>query len=197
MRSYKIKSSKGVLEMAVDFDEAGHLKHLEIDIKEPLNASQYEKIPQYLPWTENHLPALKEMLFKVQEVKANSSKVAQWCQAYKAAKGLAYKVSDKDAGMLKKATVTPELLAAFFACNEWWAMPKSIGNYVSRQNELADFMKNGVSKAAAPQYPDTWSRELERKYEGDVLTGYFKHLMGLGFEKKYTPGGGTVWVKGK
>jgi hypothetical protein len=195
MSNYLIKSHKGVLEMAAEYDDGGFLKRLEIAIKQPLNAHQIEKMAQILPWTENHLLELKEKVFTVEAMPASSSKVAQWCQAYKAAKGLAYKVSDRDAGMLKKAKVSPELLQAFFDCKEWWSEPKSVGNYVARQNELADFMAHGAPKVNTPQYPDSWSHELERKYEGETLYGYYRHLKSLGFEKKYTPGAGTVWVR--
>ncbi|MCF6184232.1 MAG: hypothetical protein L3J56_06340 [Bacteroidales bacterium] len=76
--------------------------------------------------------------YKVKELKVNNQKqnIALWCSLYKMQYGNDYKVTQREAGMLKGIELTPELINTFFNSSEWWAKEKTIARITSNYNEL-------------------------------------------------------------
>jgi hypothetical protein len=44
-----------------------------------------------------------------------------------------------------------------------------------------------------PTHPSRYDQAYERKLQGQEVTNYHAHLKRLGWEKNYSPGGGTTW----
>lgn len=87
---------------------------------------------------------------KIKELKVNSQKqkIALWCSLYKMRYGNDYKVTQREAGMLKGIELTPELINLFFDSKEWWAKEKTIARITSNYNELKRIGNNKQQTAA-------------------------------------------------
>ena len=44
-------------------------------------------------------------------------------------------------------------------------------------------------------HPHTWSKKYELTLEPQEAIQYHRHLMSLGYKSRYSPGGGTAWIK--
>ena len=82
--------------------------------------------------------------FTIKEIKVNSQKqkIALWCQLYKMRYANDYKVTVREAGMLKNINLTQELISRFFDSKEWWAKEKTIARITSNYNELKRISNN-------------------------------------------------------
>ena len=64
-------------------------------------------------------------------------------------------------------------------CPEWWAKPKSVGNFVKHPNELAVYMAQKPSEIVK-KWPDEWSEGYQAKLSGAELSAWWQHLRSLG-----------------
>jgi len=88
--------------------------------------------------------------YKIKELKVNAQKqkIALWCQLYKMRYGNDYKVTAREAGMLKGIELTTELINLFFDSKEWWAKEKTIARITSNYNELKRISGNKQQSSA-------------------------------------------------
>lgn len=91
---------------------------------------------------------------------------------------------------LDPVPVGEDLFRVYFACNEWWADQKTIEGYSKRINMILEHVSNEGKKK---RFPNDWSREHEKKYQGEELQSYYKHLYQLGWRRVKTSGAGTIW----
>lgn len=108
---------------------------------------------------------------RVRELKVNAQKqkIALWCQLYKMQYGNDYKVTPREAGMLKNIEVTQELVTGFLNSGEWWAKEKTIQRYTSNYNELKRISNNqqrysGKSNGSKGTDFSKMAEEFQKRY---------------------------------
>jgi hypothetical protein len=196
MATYLIKAKSGVLSLVASY-EFGHLTRLEMDINETLNAEQVKKLPSLLPLTEEAVAALPKGKFEVEKQGAAQDKAGAWCKVYNARMPAHYRLSGKEIGQLKNVKVSEEMVTAFMDCPEWWANPKSVGNYVARQNELAAWMAVKPETVPTKNWPEEWSESYEAKLSGPELSAWWQHLRSQGLRPVKNRLGKVIkWEKG-
>lgn len=115
---------------------------------------------------------------------ATNQKVALWCRLYEQHKGLKYRVTGKDAGMLSKLPLNEDLLAWYLndkdmpqnATTWLWRGKQSVANLARYWNEV----RAAMAAPAASRWPDHYSKEYERKLTGEDITAYRRHLRSIG-----------------
>ena len=174
----------------------GSLTELKMNFKEPLNTVQKELFKLNFPFQVQELDQFRKLGFKVVEKNLkkqvdNGLKVALWSKYYgkyvkKKAKGAneapkSYRIMPKEIGMLSHVEVTEEMLQAYFECEEWWCKTKSVGNYVSRINEIELLLSTAGSSTT--KHPNKWDRDYFNMLDSAEHADYYRHLRLMG----YTP----------
>jgi hypothetical protein len=93
--------------------------------------------------------------------------------------------------LLRKLNQVEISLEEFLAgiTSPWYLENASIPLFNSHFNQLIKNREPGTS------YPDRYDPKFERSLEPAELPKYWKHLRGLGYERSYSPGGGSTWRK--
>lgn len=194
-RIFNVKSEK--LKGYAQFVFLGEgLSELKLNFKEPLNSNQKELFKLNLPFQVQDLNGFRQLGFKVVEKAMkkqidNGLKVALWSKHYgryvkKKAQGnneapKSYKIMPKEIGMLSNVLVTEEMLQAYFDCEEWWCKTKSVGNYVSRINEIELLLSTKGSSTT--KHPNKWDPNYFKTLDNAEHADYYRHLRLMG----YTP----------
>jgi len=103
------------------------------------------------------------------KIQTEKQKIALWCQLYKMAYGTDYKVTQREAGMIKNMEMTQELISAFFSSTEWWAKEKTIQRFTSNYNELKRTCNHkqqasGTGSGGKNTNHDALADEFQRRY---------------------------------
>ena len=174
--------------------ESGILKTVTNAFKRPLNAVQEATIKRVIPFNINDIPKIDYAGIGL-DCKAleptGGQRVALFCDAYKKTYGTSYLVSKKDGALLKQLpakdeTEFAEIVATYFACDEWWASPKNIGGMANRINELRQWNSTTKDKTTASKwhFPNGFSKAREQECKtNEELQAYWRHLRALGFKK--------------
>jgi hypothetical protein len=122
--------------------------------------------------------------------KNTNEKVSLFCSSYEKHKGVKYKVSGKDIGVLKNYDINFELLEYYFTCNDFLFEGKqSIYNLTKYYNELVHKYKqaqaytpNSTKIKDVQKYPLPYSRKYELSLYGtEKLTDYWAFLKANGY----------------
>ncbi len=175
--------------------ENGVLKSFTNGFKKPLNTIQEAEIKRVLQFdfskiNMNDFAAIGLDLAPI-DSQNGGQRVALFCQVYKQKYGNSYLVSGKEGSLLKQLPLKNEdefekLVATYFECNEWWALPKNIGGLVSRINELRQWMTTLKENISTPQwhFPNGYSKTREQECKtNEELQAYWRHLRELGYRK--------------
>lgn len=191
MNTYIIKGKRdGYLELSY---REGYLNELKLAFKEVLNEGAFYRLLASLPYEEHRLAGWIESTgLKMEKQLANNERIALFCRLYENKTGVKYKVSPADGGKMKGLKLSNELLACYFASENFLFKNKySIGNLTKYYNELCVELAN-VGKSS---YPNHWSEAFENKLKGKELASYWAHLRNLGLTPKKDRLGRTVeWV---
>lgn len=167
----------------------GYLNNLELVLKKPMNEFQFNAFVRLTPYREDP-EKFKELglhVEVVQEQPANK-KIALFCLLYEKYKGIKYKATARDGGMIKNIKVSEELLKHYFESESFNFKGKhSVNNLVRYYNELLQEIA-GKGKA---QYPNHWSKDFESKLNSVQMQEYWAHLRRMGL-KPYKDAVGNV-----
>lgn len=200
----KVRDADGVI-VAVFFDGQEFVKSMSQVLEIAANVTDR---------TVRFWPDLREMLggdehITITEVKeekelAVNERVALFCRLYKQHKGIAYRMSPKDVGIIKALPVTEALLSYYLNEAElpenpttWlWRGKQSVSNLRNYWNEVMTSMQVPVPEKVKSRHPNKWDREHLRKLDGEGITEYYRHLKSLGLVPRKHPDGSTIdWVK--
>ncbi|MEO8589440.1 MAG: hypothetical protein ABI432_08740 [Flavobacteriales bacterium] len=156
--------------------------------------------PQLLKlWDDGILDEMRALGFVVEvlnEKDAVNVRIAAFCKWYKHFKGVAYKASAKDIGMMKNIVVSEALLRFYMDdqnmpdnSTTWLFRGKqSIGNLVKYFNQVRASMVAPI----ASKHPNVWSREHLNKLDGPGISDYHRHLKSLGLVAKTARDGSVL-----
>lgn len=156
-------------------------------IKGDTSELRVERLP--IPWAEADISKIRlkfgDKVSYTLEGKHAQEKIVLWCQLYKDAYNIAYKVSAAEVMKLKKVHVSKDLLRAYFEQPDKYPfLPKSIENYVRTLNELLRLVAGKVSAEA--KLPNHWNNDYYHTLSADAAIKYLQHLTALGFTKVIT-----------
>lgn len=114
-----------------------------------------------------------------------------WKSEYKKSRNESYPdFTAKELGMLKTVTIQVKEIQAFFACEEWFANTKTVGEFVKHLQDVRDFMakqKQDTKKPAVPDTPtNTYLQSLKTK-EDKVYVLKEWQKAGWEIHKDYNP----------
>ena len=173
----------------------GVLKSFTNGFKKPLNTIQEAEIKRVLQFDFSKIDIHDFVAIGLDLVPIDSlnggQRVALFCQAYKQKYDNSYLASGKEGSLLKQLPLKNEdefekIVAAYFECNEWWALPKNIGGLVSRINELRQWMTTPKEDISTPNwyFPNGYSKTREQECKtNEELQAYWRHLRAQGFQK--------------
>jgi len=192
----------------------GYLKSVLNEFKEPLNETQWWHISQLIPVTS---AKFKTEPFKVlgltvelnpndvpEETEnatpsAQPNRVALFCMCYKQAFSQAYTASRADGAKLKALPVSAAnfepLLKIYFASNEWYLCPKSIGNLVGKINEIKLLQSNPNALVKKTKFPIPFDAGYNNTLDESKRQEYYKALREAGYKYRDIPGRGGKWEK--
>jgi len=170
------------------------LKSFTNAFKTPLNAVQETEIKRLLQFdfSKIDLGTFAAIGLEVAHkgITNGGERVASFCGAYKQKYGSCYTVSAKEGAMLKKLSLKSdtsfeELVKSYLECPEWRAQPKSIGEMLSRINELRQWVCAPKADAKAPwHFPDGYSKTREQECKtNEELQAYWRHLRAQDYQK--------------
>lgn len=121
---------------------------------------------------------------------ATNDKIALFCRKYEEHTGVQYKVSRADAGKVKELPLEAKLLDLYFTTDHWMLNGRhSIAHLARYWNEIQQLVSgSGV-------HPNKWDEKYAASLDQDKLQSYYAHLRKLGYVHKYSPTGGSKWVK--
>lgn len=119
-----------------------------------------------------------ETLTEAETVKelATNEKIALFCNYFKMANGIQYRISKAEVGMIKNVEINDDLLERYFNSQEWWAKVKSVTNYVKNINQIRTL----VAKTSTDGHPNGWDAAYFKGLDGTQIGAYYKHLSSLG-----------------
>lgn len=140
----------------------------DIKVKYADNVADFMKIVREI--FKNEPSDIKNCIVKELKINTQKQKIALWCQLYKMRYGNDYKVTQREAGMLKNVQLTQELITLFFNSSEWWAKEKTIMRITSNYNELKRTRNNqqqttGKSNSATQADNNSLADEFRRRYK--------------------------------
>lgn len=162
-KKYKVSSNHSEMEVTYT---AGVLTDIKISYAD--NETDFLNIMKTL---YNHkLNTVNDYTIKEIKVNAQKQKIALWCQLYKMRYSNDYKVTVREAGMLKNINLTQELITRFFDSKEWWAKEKTITRITSNYNELTRIGNNkqqafAGSNSKTQANINTLADEFRRRYK--------------------------------
>lgn len=139
-------------------------------------------------WDLTLVALLKEHGYKVEvtapELQTNE-KIAIWCRLYKNFKGVPYRVTPKETGMIRHMPMDEPLLQFYLdeekmpqnATTWLWRGKQSISNLYTYHNQVRTAMAQPASKG---KHPNHWSREHYQRLDGQGISEYMVHLRSLG-----------------
>jgi len=162
-KKYKISSPFTEIEITYT---AGILSNIEVKHSE--NISDFMRIVREIYGKEPDL--IKNCTVKEKKISSQKQKIALWCQLYKMRYGNDYKVTAREAGMLKNVQLTQELITRFFDSKEWWAKEKTIARLTSNYNELKRISNNqqqtsGKSNPGTQANSQSLADEFQRRFK--------------------------------
>ncbi|HMR18388.1 MAG TPA: hypothetical protein PKA53_03730 [Sphingobacterium sp.] len=191
-QTYKLTTSKLDGYIQVTYFNS-YLIGLEINIKQPMSQFQFDSFIRLLPY-DLDLDKFRLLGLHVEEIKemAANKKIALFCTMYEKHVGIKYKASRQDGGKIKGIKVDEQVLTHYFSSQNWTFHGKwSVSNLVRYYNELLQ----EIASKGKPKHPDTWSQEYANKLAPADLSGYWKHLRGLGLKPvKDSVGNVKDWV---
>lgn len=206
---YKCTSDKINGEIVLIYHDE-RLFNLNFKLTTPLTTLQIDAIKKALPFSEKELSASGFCGLKIENTTApvqspvinnpdvpplkSNEKIALFMDAYaNNSNGLKYRITEREAGMIKNYDVTIELLKTYFSSNSVLFKDKySISNYCKFYNELC---REAYSTIGSSKFPKKYDRDYEAKLTGKELSEYWKHLRGLGLTpKKDRQGRTTNWL---
>jgi hypothetical protein len=192
----KVRSKRRVIKgWAVLRFENGALTDVRLRFKGGLTDAQWAAFRNALPQTSDGLAAMEPLGLEVIEKDGEKTtdmakRLALWCKLYRVERGAAYRATGKDVAMLAQVPVTAELITAYLRCDEWWARANSIGEYVSRINQVQQLGANGQ---VVRRFPNDYQRDYDFKLSDEDRRLYYRHLYDLGWRKEYSGAVGDVW----
>lgn len=158
----------------------GYLNTFEIAIKTPMSEFQFNALVRLMPYRED-AGRFRELGLQVQLIQeeAANRKIALFCLLYEKYKGIKYKASPRDGGMIKNIKVSEELLKYYFESESFNFKGKhSVNNLTRYYNEL---LQEIAAKGKA-QYPNHWSKDFESKLNSVQMQEYWAHLRRMGLK---------------
>lgn len=156
----------------------GYLINFEIAIKTPMSEFQFNALVRLIPYREDPVQYrdLGLQVERVQEEPANK-KIALFCRMYEKYKGIKYKATARDGGMIKNITLSEDLLKHYFESESFnFKGKQSINNLGRYYNELLQ----EIAAKGKTQYPNHWSKEFESKLNSVQMQEYWAHLRRMG-----------------
>lgn len=123
------------------------------------------------------------------EVLANNANL--WRKVYERNKGFKYKqeFTTKEKQILKKQNWTPELVQAWFDCDEWYAKTKTISffdKYISEIQDWLNTQKQGITEVEKNNFPVFYSVKFKNSLPAQDVPKYLQHLQTLGYKPVYS-----------
>lgn len=170
----------------------GYLFNFEIAIKSPMSEFQFNALVRLIPYREDpeRYRELGLQVERVQEETANK-KIALFCRMYEKYKGIKYKATARDGGMIKNIKLTEDLLKHYFESEGFnFKGKQSINNLVRYYNELLQ----EIAAKGTSEFPCYWSKEYENKLDTVKMREYWAHLRRMGLRPiKDTVGNVKEW----
>lgn len=192
---YRLKSAKLKGCMYATY-ESGYLVQLDMQLNEPLTASQATFLFSAFPYTVEAIKSLRSGGLQAEPVKMKSiqEKLAAFCSYYKRHRQVPYKASPLERANIKDVPVDEVLLTYFFTSKAWFTVNNySLTNYIKRINLIRDAARNGLETAVT--FPNHYDQKFADSLEKDELARYQAHLRAQGFEYKQTGSGAFVWQR--
>ena len=128
-----------------------------------------------------------------------------WFEYYNQKKGIKYRMTPRDESHLKnirKALIEqldkPVMFDSALVLMFQTFLKKIQNPFVLSHLTLSviDSMFNQLwAEQTQGRFINEYNASFEKTLEGDELMKYHKHLIGLGYNKSYSPTGGTKWTK--
>lgn len=169
------------------------LNTIEINFKKPMTSVQFDSLIRLIPYGID-LDRFRLMGLHVEEVKEMpaNKKIALFCKVYEQYKGIKYKASRRDGGLIKQVVINEDLLKHYFESEKFNFKDKqSVYNLVCYYNELLQ----DIAAKKKPKFPNTWSQDYANKLSPAELSDYWKHMRSLGLKPKKDISGNVIdWL---
>jgi predicted 3-demethylubiquinone-9 3-methyltransferase (glyoxalase superfamily) len=166
----------------------GRLINIEFSLicdRKQLTALMSKIDPQDITATKKELELFWE---EIKEAPKKFNVAAAWCNLYQDRYKIAYKMNDRQAGMLNTLGDIQheflELVKFFFGLEEWWAKTKDVATFVKYINEIRRLQATPkVEEKQKPKFPLEYNKAFEATLTGQDLSEYWKHLRDNGWQK--------------
>lgn len=203
---YKLISNKLKGFLLVSYKE-GVLNSISIEFKQSLTLKQWFHITNVItPELKdlNQANIIKIGLTAVELPEDDSpipgnERVAIFCEYFKKAHGIAYKVSRAEGAKMRDLPIGANEFAncikIYFECVEWWSKPKSITNFCGKINEIRQLISSPVLKTEKSKFPIPYDKEYAKNLSVGDLMKYHKVLRESGYKFDKHAGRDGQWLK--
>ncbi len=121
------------------------------------------------------------------ETLANNANL--WRKVYEKNRNFKYaQFTSKEKQILKKQNWKPDLVQAWFDCDEWFAKTKTVIQFDKYISEIADWLntkKQGIA-IEKNNYPVFYSVKFKNSLPAQEIPKYLQHLQSLGYKPVYS-----------
>lgn len=177
--TYKLTSDRLDGHLLATYSD-GYLHHFELVLNTPMDEFRFNAFVRLTPYREDP-HKFKELGLGVELLQelAPNKKIALFCTMYEKYKGIKYKATARDGGMIKTIQVKEELLKHYFESESFNFKGKhSINNLVRYYNELLQ----EIAAKGKDSFPNHWSKEFENKLDTVKMREYWAHLRRMGLK---------------